>query len=146
MQSKKEASRQREEVKVCLRQCTTCRYPGNQAEECRQWQLVPLVRLPYRVSQVWHALMSANACNCSDAISFSSVRCQLSAICCLLPRQSISLHCPSVRLSALLSVPCPSVSPSIPWYTSVLAISWSPPLLDCLPHLPALVALADLLS
>lgn len=146
MQSKKEASRQREEVKVCLRQCTTCRYPGNQAEECRQWQLVPLVRLPYRVSQVWHALMSASAFNCCNAISFSSVRCQLSAICCLLPRQSISLHCPSVRLSALLSVPCPSVSPSIPWYTSVLAISWSPPLLDCLPHLPALVALADLLS
>lgn len=146
MQSKKEASRQREEVKVCLRQCTTCRYPGNQAEECRQWQLVPLVRLPYRVSQVWHALMSANAFNCCNAISFSSVRCQLSAICCLLPRQSISLHCPS----DLLSVPCPCLARPSVHQSLGIHQCWQfhgrLHCCNCLPHLPALVALADLLS
>lgn len=108
MQSKKEASRQREEVKVCLRQCTTCRYPGKQAVAACASCLSAC-----RVSQVWHALMSASAFNCCYAISFSSVRCQLSAICCLLPRQSISLHCPSVCPLARLTVRALSVRQSI---------------------------------
>lgn len=59
-------------------------------------------RPAYRVSKVWHALISARAFNCCNAISFSSVRCQLSA--------AWTVH----QFTLFVR---PSVRPSIPCYT-----------------------------
>lgn len=88
-------------------------------------------RLPHRVSQVPFALLSLQVL-LIVVMRFQSAQFAASSV----PpppfllqsvHQSVPPPCPAL--------PCLSVSPSIPCYTSVIAISWSPPLLDCLPRL-----------